>query len=158
MSLNFSPIQPPYVFWLGHVVHLHLRQSLLDIYLLLFINCFFFFCSFSLFLSSLKFFLCDLIIFFSDMFGFFSLHFLCMYYKVLVCSYHKGCVCIYMYSFTQLYLALYGQMYCNLSDSSVHVIIQARILEWVVISSSKRSPWPRDWTHISCTGRGILYH
>ena len=26
---------------------------------------------------------------------------------------------------------------------------QERILEWVAISSSKRSFWPRDWTHVS---------
>ena len=28
--------------------------------------------------------------------------------------------------------------------------IQARILEWVAISSSRGSSWSRDWTHISC--------
>ena len=35
------------------------------------------------------------------------------------------------------------------------------ILEWVVISSSRGSSWPKDWTHVSgssCTGRQILYH
>ena len=30
--------------------------------------------------------------------------------------------------------------------SSVHGILQARILEWVAISSSRGSSWPRDWT------------
>ena len=38
---------------------------------------------------------------------------------------------------------------------------QARIMEWVVISYSKRSSQPRCWTHISCfscTGRQILCH
>ena len=34
--------------------------------------------------------------------------------------------------------------------SSVHGIFQARILEWVAISSCRRSSQPRDWTHISC--------
>ena len=29
-------------------------------------------------------------------------------------------------------------------------ILQARILEWVAVPSSRRSSWPRDWTHISC--------
>ena len=42
--------------------------------------------------------------------------------------------------------------------SSVHGISQARILEWVAISFSRGSPWPRDWTHVSCIGRQILYH
>ena len=34
--------------------------------------------------------------------------------------------------------------------SSVHGILQARILEWVAISSSKGSSQPRDQTHVSC--------
>ena len=42
--------------------------------------------------------------------------------------------------------------------SSVHGISQARIPDWVATSYSKGSSWPRDWTHISCTGRWILYH
>ena len=45
--------------------------------------------------------------------------------------------------------------------SSVHGIFQARILEWVAISSSKGSFWPRDWTIVSCVsciGRQILYY
>ena len=33
---------------------------------------------------------------------------------------------------------------------SVHEIFQARILEWVAISFSRRSSWPRDRTGISC--------
>ena len=42
--------------------------------------------------------------------------------------------------------------------SSVHGILQARILEWVAISSSRGSSQPRDQMHVSCTGRRILYH
>ena len=34
--------------------------------------------------------------------------------------------------------------------SSVHVILQVRILEWVVIPFSRWSSWPRDWTWVSC--------
>ena len=56
-----------------------------------------------------------------------------------------------------------------LSDSSGHMdfsppgsvvpgILQARLLEWVDISSSRGSSWPRDQIHVSCTGRRILYH
>ena len=33
--------------------------------------------------------------------------------------------------------------------SSVHEIYQARILEWVAISFSRRSSLPRDWTRVS---------
>ena len=35
-------------------------------------------------------------------------------------------------------------------DSSVHGILQARILEWVVMSSSRGSCQPKDRTCISC--------
>ena len=45
--------------------------------------------------------------------------------------------------------------------SSVHGILQARILEWVAMPSSRVSSWPRDqaWiSYISCIGRGVLYH
>ena len=40
-------------------------------------------------------------------------------------------------------------MVCSPPGSSVHVISQARILDWVAISSSRGSSWPRDWTYIS---------
>ena len=39
---------------------------------------------------------------------------------------------------------------CSPPGSSVHGIFQARILEWVVISFSRRSSWPRDQTCVSC--------
>ena len=39
---------------------------------------------------------------------------------------------------------------CSPPGSSVHGILQARILDWVAISSSRGSSWPRDWTLISC--------
>ena len=38
---------------------------------------------------------------------------------------------------------------CNPPGSSVHGILQARILEWVTISSSRGSSRPRDWTRDS---------
>ena len=49
----------------------------------------------------------------------------------------------------------------SLPGSSVHGILQARILEEGAISSSRGSFQPRDGTHvsyISCIGRWILYH
>ena len=39
---------------------------------------------------------------------------------------------------------------CSLSDSSVHGILQTRILEWVSISFSRGSSQPRDQTQVSC--------
>ena len=38
----------------------------------------------------------------------------------------------------------------SLPGSSVHGILQARILQWVAISSSRGSSQLRDWTYISC--------
>ena len=40
---------------------------------------------------------------------------------------------------------------------SIFGISQARILECIAICSSKGSSWPRDWIHVSCIGRPILY-
>ena len=41
-------------------------------------------------------------------------------------------------------------MDCSLPGSSVHRILQARILEWVAISFSRGSSQPRNWTWVSC--------
>ena len=41
-------------------------------------------------------------------------------------------------------------MDCSPPDSSVHWILQARILEWVAISLSRESSRPRDQTRVSC--------
>ena len=49
-------------------------------------------------------------------------------------------------------------MDCSSPGSSVHGILQARILEWVAISSSRGSSRLRDQIHISCIGRRVLYH
>ena len=54
--------------------------------------------------------------------------------------------------------ALWDPMYCSLPGSSAHGISQARIPEWVAISFSRGSFWPRDWTHISYIGRLVHYH
>ena len=39
---------------------------------------------------------------------------------------------------------------CSLPGSSVHGILQARILEWVSIPFSRGPSQPRDWTQVSC--------
>ena len=51
--------------------------------------------------------------------------------------------------------------YCSMPGSSIHEILQTRILEWVAMPSSRGSFQPRDQTHVSyvsCTGRQVLYH
>ena len=49
-------------------------------------------------------------------------------------------------------------MDCSPPGFSVHGISQAKILEWVVISFSRGSSWPRDGNFVSCIGRQILFH
>ena len=44
-------------------------------------------------------------------------------------------------------LTLCDPMDCSPLGSSVHRILQARILEWVAMPSSRGSSWPRDQTH-----------
>ena len=56
----------------------------------------------------------------------------------------------------QLCLTLCGPMDYSLPGSSVYGIFQARIRQWVAISFSRGSSWPRDQTRtscISCIGR-----
>ena len=45
---------------------------------------------------------------------------------------------------------------CSSPGSSVHGILQARILERVAISFSRASSWPRDWTPVSCIAERLL--
>ena len=49
---------------------------------------------------------------------------------------------------SQLCLTLCDTMDCSLPGSSVHKILQARILEWVAIPFSKASSRPRDWPRL----------
>ena len=46
--------------------------------------------------------------------------------------------------------ALCNPMDCSPPGSSVHGILQARILRWVAISFSRGSSQPRDQTQVSC--------
>ena len=49
-------------------------------------------------------------------------------------------------------------MDCSPLGSPIHGMFQARTLEWVAISFSRESSWPRDWTQVSCTvGRSISF-
>ena len=50
----------------------------------------------------------------------------------------------------QSYPTLWHPMDCSPPGSSVHGILQARILEWVAIPFSRGSSRPRDGTWVSC--------
>ena len=47
-------------------------------------------------------------------------------------------------------------MDCSQPDSFVHGNFQARILEWIAISFSRESPWPRDRMQVSFTAGGFF--
>ena len=57
---------------------------------------------------------------------------------------------------TQSCLTLCDLMDCSPPGSSVHRILQARILEPVAISFSRRSSWPRDRAWVSCIAGGFF--
>ena len=78
---------------------------------------------------------------------------MCMQLHKVMCK--DMCVCV------QLCPTLCDPLDCSRSGSSGHGISQGRILEWVAISYSRGSSWPRNWTClccVSCIGRQILYH
>ena len=57
----------------------------------------------------------------------------------------------------QSYPTLWDPMSYSLPGSFVHRILQGSILEWVAISSSRESSWPKDWTWVTCiTGRFFI--
>ena len=66
----------------------------------------------------------------------------------------KNCCCLV----TNSCLTFLRPYRLYLPESSAHGIYLARMLEWVTISFSKGSSQHRDWTHISCIGRQIVYH
>ena len=59
------------------------------------------------------------------------------------------CPCVYILSCSVMSNSC-DPIECNLSVSSVHVILQARILKWVAISFSRESSQPRNQTWVSC--------
>ena len=52
--------------------------------------------------------------------------------------------------------ALWDPMDCSFVGSSVHGILQARVLEWIAIPFFKASFQPRDQTQVSCIAGRFL--
>ena len=63
-----------------------------------------------------------------------------------------GCVC------AQWCPTLCNPVVCSPPGSSVHEILQARILEWVAFPPPGDLPNPGIKPHVSCIGRRIIYH
>ena len=61
------------------------------------------------------------------------------------------CLCAFLCAQSfQLSLTLSDLVDCSPPDFSVHGIVQARILEWIAMPSSRGSSWHRTQTRISC--------
>ena len=79
---------------------------------------------------------------------------ICIYYLYIWEAY-SVCVCVYIYIYTivcliaQSCLTLCCPLDCSLPDSSVHGILQTRILEWGAISFSRGSSQHRPQTYVS---------
>ena len=65
-------------------------------------------------------------------------------------------ILLYMCLVAQSCLTICDLVNCSPSGSSVHGILQARILEWVAISFSRKSSLSRDQTHVSCIAGGLF--
>ena len=77
------------------------------------------------------------------------------------CAKKAKCVCVVLCLADQSCPTLWDPMDCGPPGSSVRGILQARVLVWVALPSSRGSSWPRDWisiSFISCIGRQVLYH
>ena len=75
-----------------------------------------------------------------------------------LCVYVCVCVCVHTHAHMSARPTLCDPMDCSPPGSFVLGIPQARILEWVAISSSRASPQHRDRTCVSSSSRWILYH
>ena len=77
---------------------------------------------------------------------------------VCVCALAHVCVCAHAHA--QSCSTLCDLIDCGPPGSSVHWIFQARLLEWVALSSSRGSSWSMDQIHLLylLLGRQILYH
>ena len=73
---------------------------------------------------------------------------------------YKYALCMHAKSL-QLCLTPYNPMDCSPQGSSVHGILQARIVEWSAMSSSRGSSWPKHRTcvsYVSWICRQVFYH
>ena len=76
------------------------------------------------------------------------------------CDTERGLLCFILFSCCLLAKScptVCDPVDCSPPGSSVHGILQARILEWIAMSFSRGFSWPRDQTHISCIGRRALF-
>ena len=76
---------------------------------------------------------------------------------LLLTPFGRDTIYVCAHSVTQLCPTLCDPMDYSTPGCCLHGILQARILEWVVISFSRGSPQPKDQTCVSCFGRQVLH-
>ena len=81
---------------------------------------------------------------------FINMHYLWHWYLIVCERKRTGDVRELVLMWAQSFLTLCDPRDCSRPGSSVHGTFQARILEWVAISFSRRSSQPRDQSCISC--------
>ena len=64
-------------------------------------------------------------------------------------------VCVCMHAYVKRKSLNRGWLFCNPVDYTVHGILWIRILEWVAISFSRVSSWPRSWTGSPSIPQGL---
>ena len=75
--------------------------------------------------------------------------------QILSSAFRRAVLCA---TSLQLCPTLCSPMDCSPPGSSVHGILQARVLGRVSVPSFRGSSQPRDLTHVSCIGKQGLYH
>ena len=69
--------------------------------------------------------------------------------QILYCLRHQGSPGVGVSEVAQSCPTLCDPMDCSLPGSSIRGSLQARVLEWVAVSFSRRSSQPRDRTRVS---------
>ena len=81
----------------------------------------------------------------------------CLFTFLMISLDEQFCMCA---KSLQSCLTLCDPADCSLSGTSVHGILQARILKWVVISLSRGSSWPRNQSNpcfLNCLSLPVAY-
>ena len=73
-------------------------------------------------------------------------------FKIMISFFFKS----WKVKVTQSCPTLCDPMDCSLPGSSVHGILQVRILEWVAVPFSRGSSEPRDWAQVSHIAGGFF--
>ena len=77
------------------------------------------------------------------------------YIQLYICIY----ICVHVHTRTkslQSWMTFCDPVDCSPPGPSVHGVLQARILEWIAISSSRGPSQLKDRTHVSCIGKHLF--